>query len=217
MGSFLGGSLVQPPQQAQAPNMPGIGASYPLFGDPGAGAPGYLSGDLSKSNPLPWQQYMPGQITDSTNPNSIVSQQLTKGPEYFQNTLNNANVVGSKQPMFNQNFTGSGAPGQAPSGQNAAIAQSAEGNVDRNQMALQTNAQQASPMLYSQMQGQAGSEMGAAQNLALQNFQAQYQFQLQRQNLYNQWRSTQNQASLGYLNSLTGGLGSMGSMMGSSG
>lgn len=71
------------------------------------------------------------------------------------------------------------------------------------------NAAQA-PVTNSSEQGAAASEANQVYQNQVSNFNQQYAYEMQRQNLYSQWQLAQSQATAGILGSIFSGIGAVG-------
>ncbi len=128
-------------------------------------------GDLGRDNPLPTQQYFP-QATAG-----LIQDQMGRDSSFYEKNLNHGldntglMLTGSTDPMA-----------KALEGQFA-------GNVNTAKESLKTQNRLGAPLMASKEQtGAVGHEAERHQN-EVQNFNEQFQYQVQRQNMYNQWKA----------------------------
>ena len=202
----LGDPTALPPAGQPAPVSPNGGA---ITGQSNGGSnpyPNYETQALSPNNPLPWQTYMPTNVTDmaqqmQTNANT---------PGYFQGNL--LHGVGSAVAGGgNSGPNASGAGGALGAGEGDAMG-SAIARKYQNQagaaignIAKQVN--QNAPMMANAQTNQANQMTGTAQQIAMSNFQQQYAYQQQRATLFNQYQNQQTQANAAMWGSILQGSG----------
>lgn len=194
-------------------NLAGTGQTKALTRyDTSTGAPPWLVNNLSQDNALPWQKYIDPSVSDTIN------QQLDR-VGLFPNAQNN-----NSGRMTNLDKAG-GMPQASPQGDyyndslgknvNFGVQKANTGNPMTDAIynkysqdyapkygALKTNFDIGKSSWQSGQLNKAGSELGAIQKNQMQNFAEQYQFQLQRQQLFKAWK--QNQQSV--LGSILGGI-----------
>ena len=174
--------------------------SYPLINN-SPNDPAYLTQNLSESNPLPWQQYFNPLIGDTNQEGSWATQTLKRGPSYYSDTEGYG--VG-KNPI------NAGAPqlsGARANPMSTAIASKYQRDTDSKLQKMRTNREMDSAVKYSSAIGKVGQVLGSAQGLANRNYQEQFQFQQQRQQLFDQWRQHVAQQEAAYTQQILQGIG----------
>jgi hypothetical protein len=144
------------------------------------GDPSWLTETLSKKNPLPWQQYFDPKVASTDDPNSMVSRQLNRGEDYYQNVsthgLNTA-------PTLN-------APAVSGNGYNnpmsAAIARKYQTDVNQKTAGMNVATQDNSKLRTQKGLSSAEQVLQQSQQNENNNFMQQYNFQMQRYNLAQQ-------------------------------
>lgn len=151
--------------------------------------PTWLNRDLSPSNPLPWQQYLPKEVSElgyqqmDRNAGSINSD-LTKG-------INNHGIFGT--------------PEDSP--QSQAIARKYQ-NIAQNKIdQIKTSAGEKSVLGESKQLQSASDIFGTQQKVLMQNFKEQYSFQEQRKQAFSQYQNAQSQATAGFFASVIQAIG----------
>lgn len=176
-------------------------ATGPNFGDPGdlerwakdlnveKTAPKYQMEQLSKSNPLPWQKYIDPSISGDSN--DIVNQQLNRNNSDYYDASFNRGVDFSP-------------PKAAPTG-NAmldAINNKYASQYGTKYSGLALESDTKKPAWQSSQLNRTAGVLGTVQANEMQNFREQFQYQQQRQQLYQQWKSAQDQAKGSFLSSI---------------
>lgn len=173
-------------------SVPG-GATYSASSNPFANT--NLNAPLSQSNALPGQNYFSSAVD-----NTLIPSQLSRGASFYSGSLNygggnsgiaEPNTVNSSDPMA------------------AALANRYQGTVDNAKNAITTSNNVNAPVMASNNLSTVGNELNAEYQNQVQNFAQQYQFETQRQNLYNQYQTAQTQAQQGLLGSIFSGIGAV--------
>ena len=199
---YLGPGPGPGPGGTPPPGFPAV--SNPQAIDPSNPQPGAITGPnpdktLGKSNPLPGQNYLPQNFSD------LYNSQLTRTPDWYASTLN----YGVGQPNVPFNAEGSGQAGSNDP-MLAAIQGQAQRNYGNASRSLQVqNAAAAAPMASAE-ETVAAKEMGAEYANDVQNFNQQYQYELQRQNLFNEYNTAVNQTTAQVMGQIFQGVGALG-------
>lgn len=155
-----------------------------------------FSKDLSRDNPLPGQSYF-----DPSIEGSLIPEQAGHDKNYFTDTLN-----------YGLNTAGAATPGTVDS--NDPMVKALSGRyADQSQNSLQQMKGQneaSAPVMESSEAAKASQELAAVHQNEVQNFNAQYAFQMKRYNLMKQWQAAKSQAEAGLFGSIFGGLGAVG-------
>lgn len=162
------------------------------------GNPSFLTENLSEQNALPWQKYFDKNVSDTNTPGSLVNGQLDRGKDYYENTRN-AGLDNVNVPMRTTPLSG---------GQNNpmsdAIASKYQRDVGGKLNMLKTNNQNQSEMDYSSSQGKAAKLMQLSQANKNKNFMEQYDFQMKRYNLHQQWDAANKAAEASTISNFLG-------------
>lgn len=150
-----------------------------------ANAPSWQTQDLSPTNPLPWQKYVDENPTVGTVSDSI---NRAKDPSQYENTLN----YGLSNKPISGYESNLGMQGTDP--MVGALNEKYQRDVGDKVQGIKSQNAANQPAYESGELGKAGKVVSAIQNNALTNFKEQYQFQMQRYNLYQQWQAQQNGA-----------------------
>lgn len=155
-----------------------------------------LSGALSKNNPLPGQNYF-----DPSVDSRLIPEQQNRD---FKGLLNYGvgkdDVGGTGGAGF---ASGTDAMATALSNRYQGQAKTAIQSVtDKNAATALTDA--------SGNEATISKELAAERSNDVQNFNAQYAYQVQRQNLYNQWQTAIQQQQSAIYGSIFGGIGKLG-------
>lgn len=160
--------------------------------------PNYLKNELSESNPLPWQSYLPKEITDL---GSDIQSRANPQSQY-QQAMSGVNINPSM-----------GATNVAPSPMSAAISRKYQRGLGNSLQSLMTNQQIQSQTNASNELNRAGNVFAKQYQLQVQNFKEQYAFQQQRMQMYQQWMAAQNAAKSNFFSSVLGGMLGIGGML----
>jgi hypothetical protein len=155
-----------------------------------------FSKTLGRDNALPGQNYFDPAI-DKT----LIPSQLERDSKFYSDTLNHG-VGNNDVPQPNT------VHGDDP--MTKALASRYEGQVNDSVRSVKTQNDVTSHAMASDNMSRVGSELGAEYQNEVQNFSEQYNFEMQRQNLYNQWKTAQSQATQGLFGAIFSGLGSVG-------
>lgn len=154
-----------------------------------------LSQPLGPGNALPGQNYF------SPSTQGLISQQESQAnPGFYESTLNQG--IGGNQGIAAPNTVNSSDP------MAQALASRYGAQTQQAQQAIKTQNDVNAPVQASAEQSTVENELGAEYQNQVNNFNQQYQFEIQRQNLMNQWQTAQNQAQAGIFGSLFSGVGS---------
>lgn len=194
-----------PPSQYGPPVPTGAGVGgAPLFNN-SPDDPGYLTKDLSKDNALPWQKYFDPSVTDTNDPNSMASKALARGQDYYTNTA----ALGVDDAGHSIAFQSTPLTGGGSNPMSDAISRKYQKDVNSKLTNMQTQREAEAPMQYSKGMSRTAALLGAQQENEMKNFNEQYQFQMNRYNMYNQWRQAQANAQQSYLSSIMGAAGTV--------
>jgi len=155
-----------------------------------------LNSQLSQQNHLPGQNYFDPSVNSSLIP---AEQQKTAG--YYQGALN-------------QNVTPNSVSGPSSINSSDPMVQALSNRYNTqtqtavNSITGQNNAN--APVLASANESAMEGQLGAEYNNQVQNFAQQYAFEINRQTLYNNWQTAQNQAQSGLYGQIFGGIGKAG-------
>lgn len=153
------------------------------------------SSTLSRNNPLPGQNYLPTGFSDLSNA------KLGETSDWFSQQMNH----GLGQPANNFSTTNTGQAGSSdPMVQ--AIQGMAAKNYGSSLTGLQNQNNQAATVANSNQETGAANLMGADYANQVQNFNQQYTYEIQRNNLYNQYITNLNNAQAGVIGSVLGGI-----------
>lgn len=172
----------------------------PLIGN-SPSDPAWLTQNLSEQNKLPWQQYFSPAVSDTTNPDSLASRQISRGPGYYKRT-SQYNVAQVPTDFHATPQTGGQVDPMAD-----AIARKYKRDVSGKLQTMQDKSDVQSTVDYSTAQGRAGQVLGMAQQIKNKNFLEQYQFQLQRQQLQQQYENAKRQADAALTGDIINGFG----------
>lgn len=143
--------------------------------------PKFLTEDLSEENALPWQRYFDESITGG---GGLIDEQIgrtshaTDSSGYLDKTLN----LGLKDaPQLQATGFGFDSP------MSEALAKKYSARVADGIKSIKTQGKIDRGSQVSKALGVIGNEIGASEKLRIQNFKEQYQYQQQRQQVYNQW------------------------------
>ncbi len=180
-----------------------------LFGDPAianqASAPNYQKYDLSRQNPLPWEQYLDERIAGPGNGNSL-AQKAYEGsldPNKIPNQL--LNGVGSDKAGVAGVGDGLGSHNAMSSAISKRYAEKTAGNLNSIKTATQANA----PVAQSAEMNRAASMYGQDQAIAMSNFKEQYAYQQQRQTMLTQWQNAKSAAESSIWGTIAGVAGAV--------
>ncbi len=173
------------------------------------GSPTYLTQDLSKSNPLPWQRYFDHSATGAANQSA-------------DRNLTSINPDGSlNQNGYLAQTMSHGIPGQMAqlkAGPMGAAPDSPMSEAIANKYSTQSDKALSSfkSQKAIEQQGQASGELnqntnqlGTMKKLELQNYKEQYDYQQKRQQLLMGWQIAQQQAKMQILGTAIGAGGSI--------
>lgn len=156
-----------------------------------------LSQPLGSGNALPGQNYF------SPSTQGLISQQESQAnPGFFESTLNRG--IGGNQGIAAPNTVNSSDP------MAEALANRYGAQTQQAQQALTTQNDVNAPVQASAEQSTVENELGAEYQNQVNNFNQQYQFEIQRQQLLNQWQTAQNQAQAGIFGAIFSGIGALG-------
>lgn len=155
-----------------------------------------FSKDLSKTNPLPGQNYFDPSV-DTT----LIPQQ--QGRDY-EGLLNHG--------VGHDDIGGTGGAGFA-GGDDAMAKALGSRYEDQTKNAIKTVTDKNAATALTDESGNEATishELAAERQNDVQNFNAQYAYQIQRQNLFNQWETAKQQAQSAVFGAVFGGLGKLG-------
>lgn len=168
----------------------------------------YLTRDLSKANSLPGQQYVDEGLINSANKAVLNTAKGIQGPDSRSNVLSHGLMSNSIDGYASALGTDVGGDPMMSAFRGKADKYLTNQNTTRNVQ----NAIGEMPY-QSQKLKSYGDFLAAAKQKELQNFQEQYQFQMNRANQFQQYQAQQEANKAQFLSSLFGWIPFVGGMI----
>lgn len=153
-----------------------------------ASLPSWETGDLSRQNPLPWQAYLPNEIANSAGGLAEGIQAKGEDPNYLKGQL----MQGVSQDSTTHLGAGSSLGANSP--MSSAISKRYQNSLGNKLSQFQNTANASADSMRSQEENKAAQMYGSDQQIAQANYKEQYQYQMQRQQLYNAYQNANNAA-----------------------
>lgn len=154
----------------------------------------WQSKHLGEDNPLPWQKYLPVDAVE-------MGDEFNRRPEsYFTDGMNEGV---DRSDMFEA----------ARSPMEAAIAKKYRSQYGNKLSGLKAAGAVEGKARYGKEMARAADVYGKQQQIRMQNFKEQYEYQERRRQIYNQWVQAQNAAKGSWLSTVLGGLGTIGGFL----
>lgn len=172
-----------------------------------AATPDWLTKNLNRQNPMPWENYLPDEIANSSN--SLAANDLAKArtPGYLTGQVLNGVGAASTNNMGAGNSLGAANP------MGSAIAKRYQAGLGNKLATIQSQVQASEPTMQSQELNRAAQMFGSDQAIAQANFKEQYNYETQRNQLYNQYKNALSAGTASTVGQVIGGAVAAGTLV----